>query len=720
MNDKLIKGAAAALAICMSSGCIATSIDSEIIFPETEEPLHTRPSTTASTAPAEPTTPSGYKRSDFVNGGTKISVSDDVYCIDRVTRAEERSMEGADWTVLIYLCGTDLETENQAAAEDIEELFKGGYSENVNIVIQTGGTADWSDPSFDDDKTQRFALADGELQLVDELELSNMGDPNTLSDFITWGADNYPAENMGLILWNHGSGSINGVCFDERFDNDSLTLPEIDKALNDSYDSLTEKFEFIGFDACLMATVEMANILVPYAEYMFGSQENEPGSGWDYAALTSYLGFKPDSNGAEIGSQLGDAYFKRCKQERADSSATFSVIDLSKIDAVMKSFNKTARELYEDKKFIRIVCEINNADNFGGNNRNEGYSNMVDFGDMLDKCDNYSRNADKTLDLLEEAVVYLKNGELHEDATGLSIYYPLAVQGSEELSAFADICPSTYYLAFVDKVAYAAAGNTPEDYSNAELLGNQSDIWDTGYEAVDYEVNVGMFASYDTGTSVPVLNAYFTDSGMYTVKLGSSDNLSYAACSLFRYDDYGGFTYYGLDDDVVYDLDNNLLADNFDGTWLSLPDGQPLAVEVVTQKEDYSIYSSEIMLNGEYTNLRIEYSWDDHSWSVTGVWTGVDSLTGMAYRDIGSLKDGDVIQPLYFYTDENDMDWYDYGYEYKVSGDVKLSYSNLPAGDYAYCMALFDIFGNCYYTPFAIFAVDSYGYVSYYPNSLEF
>ena len=37
---------------------------------------------------------------------------------------------------------------------------------------------------------------------------------------------------MGLILWNHGGGSITGVCFDEKYDQDSITLMEMDSALS--------------------------------------------------------------------------------------------------------------------------------------------------------------------------------------------------------------------------------------------------------------------------------------------------------------------------------------------------------------------------------------------------------------------------------------------------------------------------------------------------------
>ncbi len=716
MKKNLIRFTAAAISLCVAlCGCSVTEPDES--SSHQSEVINTRPKTTTEAPLASQ--PAEMDRSMFKDSGTVISMVGGEYEVKRLERAEEKPLGGDSWTVLLYLCGTDLESEFGMGAADINELLRGEGADGVNIVIQTGGTNKWTMEDVSADKCQRFVSTGGSFELVEELPLSSMGASETLSDFIAWGAENYPADNMGLILWNHGGGSISGVCFDERYGYDSLTLPELDKALYDSFDSLTEKFEFIGFDACLMATLETANILVPYAKYMYASQETEPGGGWDYITLTSYLGYDSDADGLQLGKEIGAAYYKQCEYSHAESTATFSVVDLSKIDALVESFNDTAKELYEDKKFIAIVKAINEADNFGGNNRNEGYSNMVDLGELLDECEIYCRNADKTADRLEDAVVYMKNGELHEDATGLSVYYPLAVQGSEELSAFADICPSTYYLAFVDKAAYAATGNAPEEHNASRLMSDFGNIWESSYSGGNYTTNTDIFAEYETTGSLPVANVYFTDSGMYTVKLGNVENLKFAACGLFGETYDGTLIYYGTDDDVIYDLERNLIADNFDGSWLSLPDGQPLAIEVVDQKDDYSIYTCEILLNGEYTNLRIEYDWDTHSWGVVGVWKGIDSLTGMAYRDIVALEDGDVIEPVYYYSDDYD-DGYCVGERYVVNGEVNLSYKSLPESDYAYCMILYDIYGNWYFTPFAVFNVDSYGEVLYYPDSIDF
>jgi len=211
-------------------------------------------------------------------------------------------MGDSGWTIMVYLCGTDLESECYAASMDIEEALNGRYSDDVRIVYQTGGTAEWNEYyGISNSVSQRYVTNNGELELVDEFELCNMGDPNTLADFVSWGVENYPAKRMGLVFWNHGGGSISGVCFDEMNDSDSLSLREIDSALNSVYGQMSDKFEFIGFDACLMSTLETANIIAPYARYMFASEETEPGGGWNYTDIVDFLSGYPDATGAHPG-----------------------------------------------------------------------------------------------------------------------------------------------------------------------------------------------------------------------------------------------------------------------------------------------------------------------------------------------------------------------------------------------------------------------------------
>ena len=78
---------------------------------------------------------------------TSISVNDGVLQIER-TQKEEISMGAEDtWTLLMYMTGSNLETQYENATKDIREILDSKINseniKNVNIVIQTGGSNTW-------------------------------------------------------------------------------------------------------------------------------------------------------------------------------------------------------------------------------------------------------------------------------------------------------------------------------------------------------------------------------------------------------------------------------------------------------------------------------------------------------------------------------------------------------------------------------------------------
>ena len=148
--------------------------------------------------------------------------------------------------------------------------------------------------------------------------------------------ENYPAENTSLILWDHGSGSVGGVCFDENYGLDALTLNELDSALSMS----DIEFEFVGFDACLMATYDAANVIKNYAKYMIASEELEPASGWDYETLIENL------HSEDFYTKVLNSYATRQDNK---TYYTLSVIKLSEMSKV--------------ERIIDCIIENINADN---------------------------------------------------------------------------------------------------------------------------------------------------------------------------------------------------------------------------------------------------------------------------------------------------------------------------------------------------------------------
>jgi len=651
--------------------------------------------------------------------GTQISRSGGELTIYRSNSGSTVPMGTDNWTIFLYLCGSDLESDGGMGSADIKEILKATSSPNVNVVIETGGSYSWSNSGISANKLQRFIAKNNKLVKVDEKSAANMGKAGTLSDFLTWGVSNYPAEHMAVIFWDHGGGSITGVCFDERSNSDSLTLREIDSALSTVSGSMTDKFEFIGFDACLMATLETANILVPYARYMYASEEMEPGSGWDYTTILNYLAKHPDADGAELGPVQCQSYLSACKAENDDEIATFSIIDLSGIDTLLREFDSTYSDVYQSGQFPTAAKAAINSDNFGGNNRYEGYTNMVDLGNMLDNVSSLSSHAAAARKALDASVLCSVSGSQHTGATGLSLYYPLSVQGSEELTTFKSICPSSYYLAFIDKIAYGTTGQDIEYYDNSALTEDTDDIWSLIFDLFDSpESNLYDF-DFDSGYSqdggpLGTIYSYLDEDGVFYVQPENMDQLAFAACSVFMVGDDNELIWLGEDDNVIYSDDDTYLEDNFDGSWPCL-DGMPLPIQVVSQYEDTSIYTCEIMLNDEETNLRIEYDWNSGNWSVIGAWDGIDD-NGSASRDIIKLKKGDVITPIYWVIADDDEEEYWLGEDYTVRGSIKIEAAYLPAADYEYSMSLYDIYGNVWYSDYVVFAVDEDGEVWFYED----
>jgi len=378
--------------------------------------------------------------------------------------------ETGTWSIFVYLCGSDLESQNGAGMNDITEMCQATQNDKVRFIVQTGGSSQWNSSEIDADKAERFIVENGSITKVYEDADLSMGEPNTLSDYLTWGVQTYPADNMGLILWDHGNGAIYGVCFDERHDSDALTLREIDSALLTAQQYMTEKWEFIGFDACLMGNIEAANVLANYAKYMYGSEEVEPGAGWNYVEIGNYLASNPGATGADLGPVVCDSFFQGCKDAGDYDVCTLSVIDLSKLDNVMSSFNKFAKDIYEKGNSINdlsaMIREINSCEAFGSNNDNEGYTNMIDLAGLVDACSSYSDNASAVKSAINDAVVYKIHGDNHPNACGLSTYFPIKVSDSTELKVFNDVCVSPHYLSFIDRRDYSAAYYSNDDNSN--------------------------------------------------------------------------------------------------------------------------------------------------------------------------------------------------------------------------------------------------------------
>ena len=274
------------------------------------------------------------------------------------------------WSVFVYLCGSNLETQAGYATNNIIELQEAATAPNVNFVLETGGANEWWNEVVDANHLERYTVSDGKLFQKDQLPRTSMGDSDTLAEFLTWGVKNYPADHYMLVFWDHGGGSLSGVCQDE-LDSDTLTLPEI----RDGIAAAGVTFDVVGFDTCLMATLETAQLLAPYANFMVASEEVEPACGWAWADWPAWFE-EPTGGVAGLGQTICDSYLAKCESYKVASTATLSVIDLSRIGEVASAFEAAARDMAsateKPSPMQRLEQQARNVQAFGHANYLDG------------------------------------------------------------------------------------------------------------------------------------------------------------------------------------------------------------------------------------------------------------------------------------------------------------------------------------------------------------
>ncbi len=336
-------------------------------------------------------------------------------------------------TIMVYLVGSDLESVHGSASLDLKEMQEAGIdTENNHLIVYTGGAEKWRMQGLSSDANAILRLQDDTFDIVSTTQPYNMGDADTLSTFINYCLDNYPAEQYGLILWNHGAGPVMGFGVDENY-KDLLSLTELQQAMEDSFGRSKKHLEWIGFDACLMNSMEVADIFAPYAKYMIASQETEPGWGWNYDFLSTLS--NPGMNGAHIGKSIIDSYmeygeyvFDAYPQHYTD--LTLSCIDLTQYQAAEDALNQFFKELDSQltaESFPALARKRGRLRSFGNYSTTVDYC-MLDAIHLLESFSKDSVSSKQAIAAINNMVVYSDSNM--DNACGLSLCYPFNIQTS--------------------------------------------------------------------------------------------------------------------------------------------------------------------------------------------------------------------------------------------------------------------------------------------------
>ena len=625
-------------------------------------------------------------------------------------------------TFMIYVCGTDLESRSGMASADMQEIAKAKYGDNVNVILYTGGCNGWKISSISSSKNQIWRLADGKLiSLVSDDGNASMTNPATLTRFIRYCAQNYPASRYELILWDHGGGSVSGYGYDEKNKGSgSMSLAGLNTALKEA----GVKFDFIGFDACLMATVETALMCSRYADYMIASEESEPGIGWYYTDWMNAIGKNTSIDTVTLGKQICDDFVSACGKRVPGQTTTLSVVDLAQLEAQMpdalSGFARSVSGLISNKEYSTVSNARNGSREFAR-------SSKIDQVDLADLGQRMGTEEGRTLAKTIQSCVKYNRVSGISNAYGLSIYFPYqkvsnvdkAVRTYQQIGmddAYSDCIRA---FASLEASGQMASGGSTSPWSS--LMG-QAPSTSYGTEDLLGELLGSFFGSASSGTSSSSSSGYgsfgtldflfgrnMSDEDItqyiYSNHLDSADlvfhrsgdnmilsltedewELVHSVDQNIFVDDGQGYMDLGLDNVFSFDEEGNLVAD-LSGVWLSI-DGQAVPyyhLDTETYADGYRVMGYiPCLLNGERTNLYVVFD-NNHDYGLV-VGTQTDYLvsgdTETSAKIDTELKSGDTLQFLcdYYAYDGTYSNSYYFGKPLTVGDEVHVVDGYLPEG----------------------------------------
>ena len=398
-------------------------------------------------------------------------------------------------TIMVYMNGSDLESESGEATTDIAEMISSGIGKNVNVIIQTMGTKEWQDYGISSKTAQTYKIENGGLKLVrDKLGQLDCTSKETMSEFIGYCKNNYPADRYMFLFWNHGGGPVYGFGYDEWQDeNSSLTIGEMAKAFAENSDI---HFDIIGMDCCIMASMETCYALAPYCKYALLSEDFESGLGWSYQGWMKAFEENTGISTPLLGKYIVDDIITDNENSYGGDSACVALFNVSTAKSLFSAWKTYA---YKNEN---ALLNKNYSRNHKAKGRSRGFWDMWVFDEsdvtlsdyyisdilaLMESIDNTSDEAKSLMSALKAAVAYYGHTSDKNELTGLAVSLPYGDSYFYDQleSVYKDIGFDDEYIewlgAFVSSHGY-------EDYYNYEDFEDGWEGW-ASYED-DYGCNL--------------------------------------------------------------------------------------------------------------------------------------------------------------------------------------------------------------------------------------
>lgn len=623
--------------------------------------------------------------------------------------------EPADWTVLFYLCGSDLESKYGYATDDLVEISKcrchhfdsefygeiysnwvrnanNERKDRVNVLIETGGSKQWHAGSMgmniSTNALQRWRYESHRSEddpygfyLEATLPNDNMAKPGTLTDFIRWGVERCPAKKYALVLWGHGNGSATGLLIDDLYNNDTMHLDELKQALGDS----GTQFEAVVFDACMMANIETAAAIQDSAKWMIASEELVAGRGTAIDDWLQEMMHVPECDGEMLGHWICDMTqikYANADNESARELLTWSVIDLSHIQEMIdcvESIFSDFRQAYlkSPELTVRFAQNAVKTERYGS-----GEENMMDLSGMLyHNTTGTLLQSDRRLNAYKvamNAVPYCVRGSGRAAARGLSFCYAVDFL-PEELDVYARNCPMPTYLSMLDAISPWKAPDWV--YEHLERLPEMHTI-----DAYRVKVNKVV---YSDGTPA------------FTLEPGHDLNIGAVRYKLYQKNKRTGRVICLGIPPAYLDLKagkSGLYRAYEMWLWPTIDDQlcEIEALSIPANGNYNTLYNIPIQINSEQWYLRSAYISQSDSYNVYGLWNGYDSNSTLFNRNVKVLSQvaGQEYRLMYPIdgASKDKKTTYEFSKPMTMYRGLSVEDKPLPAGTYYIEYIIYDVF----------------------------
>lgn len=289
----------------------------------------------------------------------------------------------------------------------------------------------------------------------------NMGDPQTLADFINYGKQHYTADRYQLCIWSHANGWY-GVCPDDSSGGDPLTMDEFQHALSSS--GGVDLLCFIG--SCQMGGIEAVYELRDYCDVYVSSESSGNGNDW-YGMIDDMcelLNNRSDLSTVACGEQIVQLICDNPNEFYED--LTISAVQTDNIEALVSSFDDLCLHLFEsnDDTYKTWLNAKNQSKKF----RFIQGSWLLDIMDLMNQYQSLeddpfiSQMITNISMYLSQIIIAECHGENQNGSRGLSLFYSSKDQISTYMDANLDFCQDTHWdeLLKDNKNGYSYKSNT--------------------------------------------------------------------------------------------------------------------------------------------------------------------------------------------------------------------------------------------------------------------